>query len=237
MVIFKQMKKKIVVLTGAGVSAESGINTFRDADGLWEGHDVMEVASPQGFAKNPELVLDFYNQRRRQLFKVEPNLGHKALVELEKYFDVHTITQNVDDLHERAGSSNVLHLHGELLKVRSTKNENDILEWKNDLILGHLCQNGYQLRPHIVWFGEQVPLLEKAIQITEKADILIIIGTSMQVYPAASLINFVSKEVPIYFIDPKPSVNPTQYNTLRIIEETAANGVPTLVADLIGTKP
>lgn len=231
------MKKKIVVLTGAGVSAESGINTFRDADGLWEGHDVMEVASPQGFANNPELVLDFYNQRRRQLFQVEPNLGHIALVELEKHFEVHIITQNVDDLHERAGSASVLHLHGELLKVRSTQNENDVLEWKKDLNLGDLCDNGHQMRPHIVWFGEQVPSLDKAIQITETADILIIIGTSMQVYPAASLINFVSTETPIYFVDPRPSVNASQYNNLKIIEDTAAKGVPILVADLIDTKP
>lgn len=230
------MKKKIVVLTGAGVSAESGINTFRDAGGLWEGHDVMEVASPQGFANNPELVLDFYNQRRSQLLQVEPNLGHLALLELEKHFDVHIITQNVDDLHERAGSSNVLHLHGELLKVRSTRKKNDILEWKKDLNLGDLCDDGHQLRPHIVWFGEQVPLLDKAIQITEIADILIIIGTSMQVYPAASLINFVSSETPIYFVDPKPSVNTAQYNKLTIIEDTAAKGVPILVADLIDTR-
>jgi len=231
------MKKKIVVLTGAGVSAESGIKTFRDADGLWEGHDVMEVASPQGFANNQELVLNFYNQRRRQLFQVEPNLAHLTLVDLEKFFDVHIITQNVDDLHERAGSSNVLHLHGELLKVRSTKNEDDILEWKKDLNLGDLCDDGHQLRPHIVWFGEQVPLLEQAIEITQIADILIIIGTSMQVYPAASLIDFVSAEIPIYFVDPKPSVNTSQYNNLTIIEDTAAKGVPILVADLIDTKP
>ncbi|MFK7812340.1 MAG: NAD-dependent deacylase [Maribacter sp.] len=230
------MKKKIIVLTGAGVSAESGINTFRDADGLWEGHDVMEVASPQGFANNPELVLDFYNQRRNQLFQVEPNLGHLALAELEIHFDVHIITQNVDDLHERAGSSNVLHLHGELLKVRSTQNENDVTGWKEDLNLGDLCENGHQMRPHIVWFGEQVPLLDKAISITETADILIIIGTSMQVYPAASLINFVSTETPIYFVDPKPTVNSSQYKNLMIIENTAAKGVPILVADLIGTK-
>ena len=231
------MKNKIVVLTGAGVSAESGINTFRDADGLWEGHDVMEVASPQGFAHNPELVLDFYNQRRKQLFNVKPNAAHFALAELEAHFDVNIITQNVDDLHERGGSSKVLHIHGELLKVRSTRNENDVLVWKKDLNLGDLCDSGHQLRPHIVWFGEQVPLLEKAIEITKTADFLIIIGTSMQVYPAASLIDFVSKEIPIYFIDPKPSVNGSQYNNLSIIKDSAVAGVPTLVADLIGTKP
>jgi NAD-dependent deacetylase len=227
------MNKKIVILTGAGVSAESGINTFRDADGLWEGHDVMEVASPQGFAKNPELVLDFYNQRRKQLFEVEPNAAHFSLVKLEEKFETSIITQNVDDLHERGGSSNVLHIHGELLKVRSTGNELDVLDWKTDLNLGDLCKTGHQLRPHIVWFGEQVPLLEKAISITEKADILIIIGTSMQVYPAAGLINFVAPATPIFFVDPKPSVTTSEYGNLTIIEETAANGVPKLVAKLL----
>jgi len=237
MAIFNPMNQKIVVLTGAGVSAESGINTFRDANGLWEGHDVMEVASPEGFRANPELVLDFYNQRRRQLFEVEPNLGHRALAKLEKHFEVQIITQNVDDLHERAGSSKVLHIHGELLKVRSTKNEGDVLRWEKDLNLGDLCENGHQLRPHIVWFGEQVPLLEKAIQITQTADILIIIGTSMQVYPAASLIDFVSTKSQIFFVDPKPNVQASQYTNLKIIEDTAAKGVPILVADLIDTKP
>lgn len=229
--------KKIVVLTGAGVSAESGIKTFRDADGLWEGHDVMEVATPQGFAKNPELVLDFYNQRRKQLFTVSPNSAHNALVQLESIFDVTIITQNVDDLHERSGSSKVVHLHGELLKVRSTIDQHTILDWKDDLHLGDLCDAGHQLRPHIVWFGEDVPLLEKAIEITQTADILIIIGTSMQVYPAASLVNFVSQETPIYFIDPKPSVNPTDFNKLTIIAENASTGVANLVADLIDTVP
>lgn len=227
------MKQKIVVLTGAGISAESGIKTFRDADGLWEGHDVMEVASPQGFAKNPELVLDFYNQRRRQLTEVAPNAAHISLVDLEDYFEVHIITQNVDDLHERGGSSDVLHLHGELLKARSVANEDDILSWKTDLNLGDLNENGEQLRPHIVWFGEQVPLLEKAVEITEQAHILIIIGTSMQVYPAAGLINFVAPGTPIYFIDPKPSVSKSEYGNLTIIENTAVNGLPILVEDLI----
>lgn len=227
------MKQKIVVLTGAGISAESGIKTFRDADGLWEGHDVMEVASPQGFAKNPELVLDFYNQRRRQLTEVAPNAAHLSLVDLEDHFEVHIITQNVDDLHERGGSSDVLHLHGELLKARSVANEDDILSWKTDLNLGDLNEIGEQLRPHIVWFGEQVPLLEKAVKITEQAHILIIIGTSMQVYPAAGLINFVAPGTPIYFIDPKPSVSKSEYGNLTIIENTAVNGLPILVEDLI----
>lgn len=229
------MRKKIVVLTGAGISAESGIKTFRDADGLWEGHDVMEVASPQGFAKNPELVLDFYNQRRRQLLKVTPNKAHSSLVDLEAYFDVHIVTQNVDDLHERAGSSNVLHLHGELLKVRSTKNEDLVLPWKKDLNLDDLCENGHQLRPHIVWFGEQVPLLEKAVAIVEMADVLIIVGTSMQVYPAAGLINFAQPATPIYFIDPNPSEEVSDYGNITIIKNTATKGLPILTADLIDT--
>ena len=222
-----------MVLTGAGVSAESGINTFRGSDGLWEGHDVMEVASPQGFAKNPQLVLDFYNQRRKQLFTVAPNAAHKALVGLEKYFDVSIITQNVDDLHERSGSSKVLHIHGELLKARSTANEKTSIPWKSDLNMGDLCENGHQLRPDIVWFGEQVPMLEKAVAITEQADILLIIGTSMQVYPAAGLINFINPGTPVYFVDPKPSVSKSEYGNLTIIQNTATKGVPTLVADLI----
>tara|TARA_R110002051_G_scaffold219146_1_gene282984 strand:- start:2207 stop:2914 length:708 start_codon:yes stop_codon:yes gene_type:complete len=232
--------KKVVILTGAGISAESGIKTFRDADGLWEGYDVMEVASPQGFINNPGLVLDFYNQRRKQLLTVLPNDAHLSLFDLEKYFQTTIITQNIDDLHERAGSTNVVHLHGELLKVRSTKTSRIgapvILDWKKDLKLGDKCINGHQLRPHIVWFGEQVPLLEKAIEITEQADILIIIGTSMQVYPAASLVNFVKINTPIYFIDPRPSVSKNDFNNLTIIEDTAANGVPKLVSELIAIE-
>jgi NAD-dependent deacetylase len=225
--------KKIVVLTGAGMSAESGLKTFRDANGLWEGHDVMEVASPQGFAKNPELVLEFYNQRRRQLKEVEPNAGHLALATLEGHFDVAIVTQNVDNLHEKAGSSKVLHLHGELLKVRSTMNENHVLDWTEDLVLGDLDKNGHQLRPHIVWFGEMVPMLEPAVEITSRADILIIIGTSMQVYPAASLVNYVSFGTPIYFIDPRPNISESQFSNLTIISENAATGVPKLVNGLI----
>jgi NAD-dependent deacetylase len=216
--------KKLVVLTGAGISAESGIETFRDADGLWEGHDIMEVASPEGYIANPELVLDFYNQRRKQLLKVSPNMAHFNLVELENSFEVEIITQNVDNLHERAGSSNVTHLHGELLKVRSSVNENDVINWKKDLILGNLCSKRSQLRPHIVWFGEMVPMLNKAIETTQKADILVIIGTSMQVYPAASLIDFIKPNTPIYFIDPKPSVSKQELNNLTIIEEVASSG-------------
>ncbi|MEN8788404.1 MAG: NAD-dependent deacylase, partial [Flavobacteriaceae bacterium] len=216
--------KKIVVLTGAGMSADSGLKTFRDADGLWEGHDVMEVASPEGFARDPALVLDFYNQRRRQLLEVVPNEGHRALVELEDHFQVNIVTQNVDDLHERAGSNQVLHLHGELFKVRSTGNPSDIMEWKEDLTLGDYCRSGFQLRPHIVWFGEQVPLLPKAAEITMEADLLLIIGTSMQVYPAASLIHYSSPEVPIFFVDPRPTVSSQDFKNLTIIAETAARG-------------
>ena len=214
--------KHIVVLTGAGMSAESGLKTFRDADGLWEGHDVMEVATPEGFAANPELVLDFYNQRRKQLFEVDPNQAHYDLAELENNFKVTIITQNVDDLHERAGSGDVIHLHGELLKVRSTSNANDIQEWKTDLVLGDKCKKGYQLRPHIVWFGEDVPMIEKAVEICETADILIIIGTSMQVYPAAGLMHYVPQLTPTYFIDPKPSVDSKE--NLTVIAETATVG-------------
>lgn len=227
------MKKKIVVLTGAGMSAESGLKTFRDANGLWEGHDVMEVASPQGFARNPELVFEFYNQRRRQLLQVKPNAGHEALVHLEEKFEVTIITQNVDNLHEKAGSSKVLHLHGELFKVRSTKNESLVMDWTKDLNLGDLDENGHQLRPHIVWFGEMVPMLQPAIEITMQADILMIIGTSMQVYPAASLVNYVNSGTPIYFIDPRPNVSKNDFNNLTILAETAAKGVPSIVLNLL----
>ncbi|MGB7395701.1 MAG: NAD-dependent deacylase [Pricia sp.] len=227
------MKEKIVVLTGAGVSAESGINTFRDAGGLWEGHDVMEVASPQGFAKNPALVLDFYNQRRRQLSQVSPNRAHLALAELEDYFDVVVVTQNVDDLHERAGSSQVVHLHGELLKMRSSGGDRTILDCPNDISLGDFCDNGHQLRPHIVWFGEAVPELERAANLVTQADVVIIIGTSMQVYPAAGLVDYARPGVPIYFIDPKPSISEYDFDNLTIIGEKAAKGVPPLVKKLI----
>ncbi|WP_396211666.1 SIR2 family NAD-dependent protein deacylase [Flavobacterium sp.] len=227
------MKKKLIVLTGAGISAESGIKTFRDADGLWEGHDVMEVASPEGWLKNKELVLDFYNQRRRQLQTVEPNIGHKTLAKLESDFDVHIITQNVDDLHEKAGSSKVLHLHGELLKVRSTKNENYILDWNLDLNIGDVDPNGNQLRPHIVWFGEAVPALEQAIEITQQADYFVIIGTSMQVYPAAGLLHYTNKNVPIFYIDPKPTTIYDLANLLEIIPMNATEGVPFLQEKLV----
>ncbi|MCK0131542.1 NAD-dependent deacylase [Flavobacteriaceae bacterium F08102] len=226
--------KKIVVLTGAGISAESGIQTFRDADGLWEGHDVLEVASPEGFAKNPALVLDFYNQRRRQLHKVHPNAAHLALAKLQADYDVHIITQNVDDLHERAGSKQVVHLHGELLKARSTLDEHLIYDWTEDLNLGHTCEKNAQLRPHIVWFGEAVPALEQAISLTAQADFLIIIGTSMQVYPAASLVHYTPAGCPIYFIDPKPSVKASDFKHLTVLKATATEGMKQLLKQFYG---
>ncbi|MGM0934075.1 MAG: SIR2 family NAD-dependent protein deacylase [Bacteroidota bacterium] len=221
----------MVVLTGAGVSAESGISTFRDADGLWENHDIMEIASPTGWERNQKLVLEFYNKRRRQLLEVEPNPAHLALTKLEKYYDVEIITQNIDDLHERAGSTKVTHLHGELLKARSTFNEDLVMDWKKDIKVGDFCEHNYQLRPHVVWFGEAVPMFEKAAEITAKADILIIIGTSMQVYPAAGLMEFAPRDIPVYFIDPKPNVVPEKQ--LEIISERASTGVPQLVDKLI----
>ncbi len=223
--------KKIVVLSGAGISAESGLKTFRDENGLWEGHDVMEVASPMAWENNRELVLDFYNQRRRQLLQVEPNAAHYALVELEKKYEVQIITQNVDDLHERAGSSNVLHLHGELLKARSTFDENLVMDWRKDIRNGDFCEHNKQLRPHIVWFGEAVPMFEKAVDHCTTADILIIVGTSMQVYPAAGLVDFIPKKCPVYFVDPKPNIS--ENASLQIISKKAVEGIPKVVAQLL----
>lgn len=224
--------KRIVVLTGAGVSAESGIKTFRDSDGLWENHRIEDVATPEAFERNPALVLDFYNQRRKQLLTVKPNDAHKALVALEEKFDVQIITQNVDDLHERAGSKNVLHLHGELLKVRSTKEPSLIYYWEKDLALGNLCDLGSQLRPHIVWFGEAVPAIETAADICKTADIFMVIGTSLQVYPAAGLINYTTFGVPKYIIDPK---KPDVYNipNLTFIEDIASVGTKKIVNELL----
>jgi len=227
------MQKKIVVLTGAGVSAESGIKTFRDADGLWEGHDVMDIASPMGWEKDQKRVLDFYNQRRRQLLTVNPNAAHTALAELEKFFNVEIITQNIDDLHERAGSTKVTHLHGELLKARSTFNENLVMDWKQDIKPGDFCEFNYQLRPHVVWFGEAVPMFEKAMKTVAEAEMLIIIGTSMQVYPAAGLVDFAPEGIPVYFIDPKPNIH--EKGNLHVIAKKASIGVPQLVQDLISS--
>ena len=196
------MKKKMVVLSGAGISAESGVKTFRDSNGLWENHRIEDVASFEGFQKNPQMVLDFYNARRKQLREVKPNNAHLILAEFEAFFDVEIITQNVDDLHERAGSTKITHLHGELLKVRPIDSETEILQWKEDLNVGDCNAKGIQLRPHIVWFGEMVPEMEKAIKLTAEADIFLIIGTSMQVYPAAGLINYVPPSCEVFVIDP-----------------------------------
>ena len=225
--------KKLVVLTGAGISAESGIKTFRDSDGLWEGHNVLDVATPEGWLKNQELVLDFYNQRRRQLHHVIPNKGHRILAELEDYFEVYIITQNVDNLHEEAGSSNVLHLHGELLKVRSTKDKNYILDWKTDLHTSDLDSNGNQLRPHIVWFGEDVPALEDALLLTQQADFFAVIGTSLQVYPAAGLIEFTPSSISVFYIDPNPSTLYNVPNPVEIIALKASEGMPILKEKLL----
>ena len=228
--------KKLVVLTGAGISAESGISTFRDSNGLWENHRIEEVASPEAWRKNPEMVLRFYNIRRKQLFEVEPNEGHKALTRLEKKYDVRIITQNVDDLHERAGSSNVLHLHGELKKVRSTGDPSLVYTLDHwELKMGDVCEKGYQLRPHIVWFGEAVPAFEKAVQIAEQADLFLVIGTSMVVYPAAALINYVPSQAPKYYIDPK-AFPVSGVANLSVIQEKAGTGVPKLVDELMGSE-
>lgn len=214
------------------MSAESGIKTFRDADGLWEGHDVMEVASPEGWYKNKKLVLDFYNQRRRQLLTVKPNIGHHLIAELEKQYKTTVITQNVDDLHERAGSSEVLHLHGELLKVRSELDDNLIYPWEKDLLSTDKNELGHPLRPHIVWFGEMVPELEKAAPIVGQADILVVIGTSLQVYPAASLVGFTQKDTPIYYIDPKPAEIGHYGRNIHVIPEKASLGIQRLIQSL-----
>ncbi|MFK7808177.1 MAG: NAD-dependent deacylase, partial [Saprospiraceae bacterium] len=220
--------KKIVILTGAGISAESGIATFRDANGLWENHDVMEVASPEGWRKDRELVLEFYNQRRRQLHEVGPNDGHRALVDLEKNYDVTIVTQNIDDLHERAGSSKIIHLHGELLKARSTSNPNLVYDWPGDITKEDKCESGSQLRPHIVWFGEGVPMLEKAAEVVYGSDIVIIVGTSMNVYPAAGLVAYAKPGVPVYYIDPNPNISYelTQRPNLEVIKKKGGVGLP-----------
>ena len=230
--------KNIVILSGAGMSAESGISTFRDSNGLWENHDVTEVASPQGWKKNRELVLDFYNQRRRQLKTVKPNAGHSALVELESHFDVRIVTQNIDDLHERAGSDQIYHLHGELRKARSTVDHRLIYHWEEDIKLGDRCEKGSQLRPHIVWFGEPVPMIEKALQLVLEADCIIIIGTSMQVYPAAGLVGYAKKDASIYYIDPRPTINYElqSLSNLEVIAAKATVGTRQLVDHLLSNS-
>jgi len=212
--------KNLVVLTGAGISAESGISTFRDSGGLWEQYRIEDVATPEGWAKDPKLVTDFYNQRRKQLLEVEPNYGHIALVELEKYFNVYVVTQNVDNLHERAGSKNIVHLHGELTKVRSERFDHLIYELTPDryeVKIGDKFEKGFQLRPHIVWFGEAVPMLEEAVRLAQKADIFVVVGTSLNVYPAASLVHYVQPEVPVYVVDPNSvAINDSRWHYIRL---------------------
>lgn len=222
-----ETKKNIVVLTGAGISEESGIKTFRDHNGLWENYKIEDVASPEGFARNPALVLDFYNQRRKQLKEVQPNKAHLYLKKLEKNYRVSIITQNVDDLHERAGSSHIVHLHGELSKARSVANDEKIYDVEGDILVGDLAPDGEQLRPHIVWFGEMVPKMDEAIEVVKTADILIIIGTSLQVYPAASLVHYVPAHCAIYIIDPNPTTLSAEPN-LTYIQEKAVAGVAVL---------
>lgn len=212
------MKKKAVVLTGAGVSAESGIKTFRDSNGLWEEHRIEDVASPEGWFRNKELVLDFYNQRRRQLLNCKPNRAHVALAELEQKYDVSIITQNVDNLHETGGSTHVVHLHGELLKARSTIDENLVYDCVKDIEIGDTCEKGSQLRPYIVWFGEAVPKMDEAIPLVQQADIFVVIGTSLVVYPAAGLINYTKFETPKWLIDPNDMQLPRIPN-LKFINE------------------
>lgn len=224
--------KKIVVLTGAGISEESGIKTFRDAGGLWEGHDIMEVASPEGWRKNKELVLEFYNLRRRQLHEVQPNDAHVGLVELEKKYQVVIVTQNVDNLHEKAGSKHIIHLHGELFKVRSTLDENLVYDWTRDLTLGDKCEKGSQLRPHIVWFGESVPMMSVALKEVVDADIIMVVGTSLQVYPAAGILTYAPPEKRKIIIDRKiPDV--AGIKNIDIYEMKASEGVKLVVEQLM----
>lgn len=232
------MSPHIVVLTGAGISAESGLKTFRDSDGLWMGYDVYEVASPAGWKKNPALVLDFYNMRRRDVAEAQPNAAHIGLAELEKYFKVTIITQNIDDLHERGGSTNVIHLHGEIFKMRSesfdaARDESKIYEIRGDINLGDLADDGRQLRPHIVWFDEQVPKIFDAKELMTQADIFVLVGSSLQVYPASGLINYVALDVPKYIIDKKIPPVVSQPN-LFLIEKPATEGVRELCSILIG---
>ena len=226
---------KVVVLTGAGISAESGIRTFRDTGGLWEGYKIEDVATPEAWRKNPQMVLDFYNERRRQLLTVEPNIAHYAIASLDDHFDTIVITQNVDDLHERAGSKNIIHLHGELLKARSSIYEHLVYDCRDDIKLGDLCANRAQLRPHIVWFGEMVPMLENAVMEITDADHILVVGSSMQVYPAAGLVGYAPSGAHIYYIDPKPSLNYelSRRSGLEVIAKAATVGVPEIVKRLI----
>lgn len=231
------MKKNIVVLSGAGMSAESGISTFRDKNGLWENHDIMEVASPEGWRKNPKLVLEFYNQRRRQLQEVSPNKGHLLLAKLESQYHIDIVTQNVDNLHERAGSTRVLHLHGELTKARSVADEHTLYEQLDDLQWGDTDAHGNQLRPHIVWFGEEVPAIDEAILLLEQADLVLVIGTSLQVYPAAGLLDYADSSVPLVYIDLNPASLAGIPNPITVMAKTASDGLRefmSLLPELLG---
>lgn len=222
------MKKKLVVLTGAGISAESGLKTFRDTDGLWEGYKIEEVATPRAWQQNPALVLEFYNMRRKDVLASMPNAAHTGLAGLEKDFDVHVITQNIDNLHERGGSSKVLHLHGEILKMRSEKDERLIYDVQDDIQLGDLAEDGAQLRPHIVWFEEPVPMIEPAIAIARNADVFVVVGTSLLVYPAAGLLHYVKPGIPIYIIDKKIPYTGSLPGSVTAIEKPATEGVKAL---------
>ncbi|MGF1639133.1 MAG: NAD-dependent deacylase [Cyclobacteriaceae bacterium] len=217
--------KKLVILSGAGVSAESGLKTFRDAGGLWEGHNVMDVATPEAWRANPELVLSFYNERRKQALESKPNQAHTTIADLEQHFEVVVITQNVDNLHEKAGSSQVIHLHGELFKTRSTVDESLVYDMKGwELNMGDVCEKGSQLRPHIVWFGEMVPMMEVAALETMKAEAFVVVGTSLQVYPAAGLVDYVPMDAPIFVVDPNlPTLRPRE--NVIMIEENAGTGM------------
>lgn len=220
-------KKHLVVLSGAGISAESGLKTFRDSDGLWMGYDVYEVASPQGWTRNPQLVLDFYNARRKDVAAASPNAAHTGLAELENDFDVTIITQNIDDLHERAGSSRVIHLHGEIFKMRSIADEHELYGIRGDIMLGDTASDGYQLRPHIVWFGEAVPMMEKAASIVRDCDYFVVVGTSLQVYPAASLLYYTTASQPKFIID-KKIPEKERHADCTLIEMPATEGVKEL---------
>ena len=226
-------KQKLVVLTGAGISAESGLRTFRDSDGLWEGYNIEDVATPRAWRKDPQLVLDFYNMRRRDVLAAQPNIAHKVLAELEQYYDVHIVSQNIDDLHERAGSTNVMHLHGEILKMRSDRNEHTILPITTDITLNHKAEDGGQYRPHIVWFEEPVPMIEHAIPIMYEADMFVLIGTSLAVYPAAGLVDYVKQKVKKYVIDKRiPPIG--RYDNVIPIEMPATEGMAELKRLLLG---
>ena len=229
-------KPKLIVLTGAGISAESGLRTFRDSDGLWEGYNVEDVATPRAWRKNPQLVLDFYNERRKNVANAQPNAAHIGLADLEENFDVHVITQNIDDLHERAGSSNVLHLHGQIFNMCSEVDRSCVTEIRGDIKMGDLTEKGHQFRPDIVWFEEPVPMIEKAMLLAMKADIFVVVGTSLQVYPAAGLVQYAPAHAPIYIIDKKiPYIS--QASNVTIIEQPATEGVKILKQLLLILRP